>query len=109
MKTGDKVWISYCDIDGFEGDDQITCEGKIIRCVPTHNSNFYIVEYKNEYYPYQMIQEKFSQGFLTEIENTFSTSKENDPFRTDAEADADVLKSAGMGTDEDYGGDVERL
>jgi hypothetical protein len=29
---------------------------------------------------------------------------EHDQFRTDAEADADALASAGMGTDEDYGG-----
>lgn len=28
---------------------------------------------------------------------------EVDPFNSDAEADADVLASAGMGTDEDYG------
>jgi len=28
---------------------------------------------------------------------------EHDQFMTDAEADADVLRSAGMGTDEDYG------
>ncbi len=28
---------------------------------------------------------------------------EPDPFLTDAEADADALASAGMGTDEDYG------
>lgn len=42
--------------------------------------------------------------------DTFPTLENiSDPFRTDAEADADVLKSAGMGTDEDYGGDVERL
>jgi hypothetical protein len=29
--------------------------------------------------------------------------EEHDPFLTDAEADADVLASAGWGTDEDYG------
>lgn len=28
---------------------------------------------------------------------------EHDPFNSDAEADADVLRSAGWGTDEDYG------
>ena len=28
---------------------------------------------------------------------------EHDQFRTDAEADGDALKSAGFGTDEDYG------
>ena len=28
---------------------------------------------------------------------------------TDVEADADTLKSAGWGTDEDYGGGIERL
>ena len=31
-------------------------------------------------------------------------AEEYDPFMTDAEADADVLASAGMGTDEDYCG-----
>jgi hypothetical protein len=30
---------------------------------------------------------------------------EPDQFRTDGEADADALASAGFGTDEDYGGD----
>lgn len=34
---------------------------------------------------------------------------EHDQFRSDVEADADVLASAGFGTDEDYGGgDDER-
>jgi len=32
-----------------------------------------------------------------------------DQFRDDAEADADTLRSAGFGTDEDYGGGDERL
>lgn len=31
------------------------------------------------------------------------TIEEHDPFLSDAEADADALASAGMGTDEDYG------
>lgn len=31
------------------------------------------------------------------------TAEPSDGFLTDAEADADVLRSAGMGTDEDYG------
>lgn len=30
--------------------------------------------------------------------------REDDPFLSDAEADADALASAGWGTDEDYGG-----
>lgn len=30
-------------------------------------------------------------------------SEEHDQFNSDAEADADVLRSAGWGTDEDYG------
>lgn len=30
-------------------------------------------------------------------------AEEDDQFRSDAEADADVLRSAGWGTDEDYG------
>jgi hypothetical protein len=34
---------------------------------------------------------------------------EIDPFNSDAEADADVLRSAGWGTDEDYGGTDERF
>lgn len=32
---------------------------------------------------------------------------EPDPFRTDAEADADALASAGFGTDEDYGSEAQ--
>ena len=43
----------------------------------------------------------------------YSVSRENeepfDGFRTDAEADADALASAGFGTDEDYGGGVEDI
>lgn len=34
---------------------------------------------------------------------------ERDPFRTDAEADADALASAGFGTDEDYGSASEHF
>lgn len=33
----------------------------------------------------------------------FGLENEPDQFRTDAEADADALASAGFGTDEDYG------
>lgn len=33
----------------------------------------------------------------------YEEDPEPDPFRNDGEADADVLKSAGFGTDEDYG------
>ena len=36
--------------------------------------------------------------------------EENEPWEmSDVEADADTLKSAGWGTDEDYGGSDERL
>jgi hypothetical protein len=34
---------------------------------------------------------------------------EKDQFRSDAEADADALASAGQGTDEDYGGTDEKV
>jgi len=34
---------------------------------------------------------------------------EEDQFRSDAEADADALASAGRGTDEDYGGTNENV
>lgn len=37
------------------------------------------------------------------LEDEFDDDYESDPFLTDAEADADVLASAGWGTDEDYG------
>jgi hypothetical protein len=40
------------------------------------------------------LQAAYNDGFANE---------EHDPFRTDAEADADALASAGHGTDEDYG------
>ena len=44
---------------------------------------------------------------VTETVWSFETNGESedahDPFRSDAEADADVLASAGYGTDEDYG------
>ena len=44
---------------------------------------------------------------VTETVWSFETNgesvDEHDPFRSDAEADADVLASAGYGTDEDYG------
>lgn len=34
---------------------------------------------------------------------------EKDQFRSDAEADADALASAGQGTDEDYGGSDKKM
>ena len=37
------------------------------------------------------------------FETNGESEDEHDPFRSDAEADADVLASAGYGTDEDYG------
>lgn len=43
------------------------------------------------------------QLLLREIEDALHLEDdERDPFLTDAQADADVLASAGMGTDEDY-------
>jgi hypothetical protein len=43
------------------------------------------------------------QLLLREIEDALNFEEsEKDPFLTDAQADADVLVSAGMGTDEDY-------
>lgn len=40
-------------------------------------------------------------------ENNAPSDEPFDGFRTDAEADADALASAGHGTDEDYGGPAE--
>ena len=43
------------------------------------------------------------QILLREIEDALQLEEgEKDPFLTDAQADADVLASAGMGTEEDY-------
>lgn len=68
MKIGDKVWINYCNIDGIEGSDSITCEGIIVSYKPNHSYDEYIVEYRDEYYPYDLIQKRFSSGFLTKID-----------------------------------------
>lgn len=46
------------------------------------------------------------EAFLQEVadsENSDGSCYPPDGFMTDAEADADVLRSAGWGTDEDYG------
>lgn len=37
-------------------------------------------------------------------DSNFCDDEPDDQFRDDVEADADVLRSAGYGTDEDYGG-----
>ena len=57
--------------------------------------------------------EECSREYLDEIETPLGEQIDggNDEFTdnmTDTEADADVLRSAGMGTDEDYGGGDER-
>lgn len=44
-----------------------------------------------------------------EEEGDYEPGEPWDGFRSDAEADADALASAGWGTDEDYGGDCERF
>lgn len=50
------------------------------------------------------IQELFDQG-----QEDSDCCEEEDQFRSDAEADADALSSAGFGTDEDYGSASEVL
>jgi hypothetical protein len=45
------------------------------------------------------LQTAYNAGFADEEHDPY----EPDQFRTDAEADADALASAGHGTDEDYG------
>lgn len=37
------------------------------------------------------------------MENEYEDTEPSDGFRDDVEADADVLRMAGFGTDEDYG------
>lgn len=44
-----------------------------------------------------------SPELIAEMEQDEMDREPWDGFQTDAEADADVLASAGMGTDEDYG------
>ncbi len=46
----------------------------------------------------EMVYNLLDTAGLIEVRDDY----EHDQFRTDAEADADVLASAGMGTDEDY-------
>jgi hypothetical protein len=46
---------------------------------------------------------------LDDFSARFDNEEPFDGFRTDAEADADALASAGFGTDEDYGGGVEDI
>tara|TARA_R100001443_G_scaffold109794_2_gene121339 strand:+ start:1367 stop:1576 length:210 start_codon:yes stop_codon:yes gene_type:complete len=46
---------------------------------------------------------------LSIVEKLTHTETELDDDLDPVEADADALASAGFGTDEDYGGDVERL
>lgn len=49
-----------------------------------------------------MAQEDARQAEM-EMEEGYIYDEPEDHFRDDVEADADVLRSAGMGTDEDYG------
>ncbi len=50
---------------------------------------------------FEMAQENAELDHLEQMEN--ERDYPEDQFMSDAEADADVLASAGMGTDEDYG------
>lgn len=47
------------------------------------------------------------QAAYINAEDNASREEPFDGFRTDVEADADALASAGYGTDEDYGGPAE--
>jgi hypothetical protein len=61
-------------------------------------------------------RERCDEGIEVDAPDCFFEDTESEPepredhFRDDVEADADVLKSAGWGTDEDYGGfdDMDR-
>lgn len=53
----------------------------------------------------RFIEDELAERALSDAD---SLEEPWDGFLTDGEADADVLRSAGMGTDEDYGGDCER-
>ena len=49
----------------------------------------------------EMSKEEYEE-YQREYNEYLDEDTEHDPFMSDAEADADVLASAGWGTDEDY-------
>jgi hypothetical protein len=59
----------------------------------------------------QIDSEEFEAEFRPLDKDVSDVVRENDEGHqmTDVEADADTLKSAGMGTDEDYHADDERI
>jgi hypothetical protein len=54
---------------------------------------------------YDMAQDNADLDHMEQMD----ADEPEDQFMSDAEADADVLASAGMGTDEDYGGGCDHL
>lgn len=51
--------------------------------------------------------DNLNAAYIAAENNAPSDDSERDPFRTDAEADADALASAGFGTDEDYSSEAQ--
>jgi len=76
-----EMWIEFCE----------PCGHKIK--LKNHNTNEELT-----------IKELFDRSKADE-----NISEKEDQFRDDVEADADALSSAGHGTDEDYGGGIERI
>lgn len=57
-------------------------------------------DFEDETTPPEIFEEDFNEDY--EEEDFFDDERE-DNFRDDVEADADVLRNCGWGTDEDYG------
>lgn len=97
--------------------ENLTCDGECGRAEINKRHKQIMLEWRDLEFQFgSLVTEKEvwdAELAPTPTEHTMAAlaAADRDPFdnQTDAEADSDVLRSAGFGTDEDYGGDCERL
>jgi hypothetical protein len=100
--------LSVFDID-FDGElEEIPEEFELMLALKRVSSpNFYFGDFYFGYYKGFPIVFEIAPGapigVFYKYSDFFTDSEELEDSMTDAEADADTLKSAGWGTDEDYG------
>lgn len=61
MKNGDKVYIHFHDIDACGYGDSVNCQGEIVGSA----NGLLTVEYKQEQYPFDLVQKDFYEHDLT--------------------------------------------
>jgi len=83
---------------------------KITELVQQHHSRLEVSEKRTDILKELATRHQSSIDQLTDLtRQMMDVLAPDEPDMDPVEADADALASAGYGTDEDYGGDVERL